>query len=324
MITINNLYKTFGDKVILNGINLEIKKGEIFGIAGRSGVGKSTLLRCINGLEKYDSGSLKVEGKEVSKLNDKDLRNFRKNVGMVFQSFSLINRATVYENIAFAMKIWGCSKTETDKRVKELLDVVGISEKIYENAKSLSGGQKQRVAIARALAMNPDILLCDEATSALDPKSTIDILNLLQYINKTFGITIIMVTHEMEVIKTLCDRMAIMANGVVEASGNVEEVFLNRPPALCNLLGEPHLDMNDNQIMLEIQKEDKNEDAFLLTKMVKDLSVDFVFVDSNKLSLKDKTLDSERIMINNSDKNQIEAYLTDKNVTFRFYGREVV
>ena len=217
--------KSFDNLQILKGVSLNIEKGEIFGIAGRSGVGKSTLLRCVNGLEQYNSGSIKVDGAEVGSLSPEELRLFRKNVGMVFQNFSLVTRASVYENIAFAMKIWNCDKNRIDRRVKELLEVVGIPEKINARARDLSGGQKQRVALARALAMNPSVLLCDEATSALDPKSTIDILSLLDEINKNFNITIVMVTHEMEVIKTLCDSMAVMANGNVEATGSVEQVF---------------------------------------------------------------------------------------------------
>lgn len=200
MIRIENVSKSFDNLQILKGVSLNIEKGEIFGIVGRSGVGKSTLLRCVNGLEQYNSGSIKVDGAEVGSLSPEELRLFRKNVGMVFQNFSLVTRASVYENIAFAMKIWNCDKNRIDRRVKELLEVVGIPEKINARARDLSGGQKQRVALARALAMNPSVLLCDEATSALDPKSTIDILSLLDEINKNFNITIVMVTHEMEVM----------------------------------------------------------------------------------------------------------------------------
>ena len=253
MIRIENVSKSFGELQILRDVNLHIKKGEIFGIAGRSGVGKSTLLRCINGLEKYNSGSLKVDGSEIKDLSAEEMRLFRKNIGMVFQNFSLITRASVYDNIAFAMKIWDCDRKEIDKRVKELLDVVGIPEKINARARDLSGGQKQRVALARALAMNPSVLLCDEATSALDPKSTKDILSLLEDINKRFNITIVMVTHEMEVIKNLCDSVAVMANGIVEASGSVEQVFLERPPALCSLLGETPMSIECDEVLFDIQ-----------------------------------------------------------------------
>ena len=263
MIRIENVSKSFDNLQILKGVSLNIEKGEIFGIAGRSGVGKSTLLRCVNGLEQYNSGSIKVDGAEVGSLSPEELRLFRKNVGMVFQNFSLVTRASVYENIAFAMKIWNCDKNRIDRKVKELLEVVGIPEKINARARDLSGGQKQRVALARALAMNPSVLLCDEATSALDPKSTIDILSLLDEINKNFNITIVMVTHEMEVIKTLCDSMAVMANGNVEATGSVEQVFLERPPALCDLLGEAPMKLRDKETLFDIQIDEERGDATL-------------------------------------------------------------
>ncbi len=290
MIRIENVSKSFGELQILRDVNLHIKKGEIFGIAGRSGVGKSTLLRCINGLEKYNSGSLKVDGSEIKDLSAEEMRLFRKNIGMVFQNFSLITRASVYDNIAFAMKIWDCDRKEIDKRVKELLDVVGIPEKINARARDLSGGQKQRVALARALAMNPSVLLCDEATSALDPKSTKDILSLLEDINKRFNITIVMVTHEMEVIKNLCDSVAVMANGIVEASGSVEQVFLERPPALCSLLGETPMSIECDEVLFDIQIDAMEGESLLLTRMARLLDVDFKLEDNQKLLLKDKTV----------------------------------
>ncbi len=314
MIQIENVSKSFGDLQILKGIKLHIEKGEIFGIAGRSGVGKSTLLRCINGLEKYDSGSLQVDGAEVGNLTSEELRLFRKNVGMVFQNFSLITRANVYENIAFAMKIWGCDRSTIDKRVKELLEVVGIPEKINARARDLSGGQKQRVALARALAMNPSVLLCDEATSALDPKSTMDILTLLKDINKRFNITIVMVTHEMEVIKTLCDRMAVMANGIVETSGTVEQVFLERPPALCDLLGESPMTLEANEVIFDIQIDTQEGESTLLTKMARELNIDFRLTENQTLSLKNKTVNTYRIVANKNDASRVALYLDERHI----------
>ena len=301
----------------MKGVSLNIEKGEIFGIAGRSGVGKSTLLRCVNGLEQYNSGSIKVDGAEVGSLSPEELRLFRKNVGMVFQNFSLVTRASVYENIAFAMKIWNCDKNRIDRRVKELLEVVGIPEKINARARDLSGGQKQRVALARALAMNPSVLLCDEATSALDPKSTIDILSLLDEINKNFNITIVMVTHEMEVIKTLCDSMAVMANGNVEATGSVEQVFLERPPALCDLLGEAPMKLRDEETLFDIQIDEEKGDATLLTSMARSLGVDFRFADNQKLSLKNKTVDTFRILADRVDAAAITKYLDMRSITYK-------
>lgn len=317
MICIENVSKSFDNLQILKGVSLNIEKGEIFGIVGRSGVGKSTLLRCVNGLEQYNSGSIKVDGAEVGSLSPEELRLFRKNVGMVFQNFSLVTRASVYENIAFAMKIWNCDKNRIDRRVKELLEVVGIPEKINARARDLSGGQKQRVALARALAMNPSVLLCDEATSALDPKSTIDILSLLDEINKNFNITIVMVTHEMEVIKTLCDSMAVMANGNVEATGSVEQVFLERPPALCDLLGEAPMKLRDEETLFDIQIDEEKGDATLLTSMARSLGVDFRFADNQKLSLKNKTVDTFRILADRVDAAAITKYLDMRSITYK-------
>ena len=313
MIRIENVSKSFGELQILRDVNLHIKKGEIFGIAGRSGVGKSTLLRCINGLEKYNSGSLKVDGSEIKDLSAEEMRLFRKNIGMVFQNFSLITRASVYDNIAFAMKIWDCDRKEIDKRVKELLDVVGIPEKINARARDLSGGQKQRVALARALAMNPSVLLCDEATSALDPKSTKDILSLLEDINKRFNITIVMVTHEMEVIKNLCDSVAVMANGIVEASGSVEQVFLERPPALCSLLGETPMSIECDEVLFDIQIDAMEGESLLLTRMARLLDVDFKLEDNQKLLLKDKTVSTFRIIAQKKDASLIRDFLDRKS-----------
>ena len=317
MIRIENVSKSFDNLQILKGVSLNIEKGEIFGIVGRSGVGKSTLLRCVNGLEQYNSGSIKVDGAEVGSLSPEELRLFRKDVGMVFQNFSLGTRASVYENIAFAMKIWNCDKNRIDRRVKELLEVVGIPEKINARARDLSGGQKQRVALARALAMNPSVLLCDEATSALDPKSTIDILSLLDEINKNFNITIVMVTHEMEVIKTLCDSMAVMANGNVEATGSVEQVFLERPPALCDLLGEAPMKLRDKETLFDIQIDEEKGDATLLTSMARSLGVDFRFADNQKLSLKNKTVDTFRILADRVDAAAITKYLDMRSITYK-------
>lgn len=317
MIRIENVSKSFDNLQILKGVSLNIEKGEIFGIVGRSGVGKSTLLRCVNGLEQYNSGSIKVDGAEVGSLSPEELRLFRKNVGMVFQNFSLVTRASVYENIAFAMKIWNCDKNRIDRRVKELLEVVGIPEKINARARDLSGGQKQRVALARALAMNPSVLLCDEATSALDPKSTIDILSLLDEINKNFNITIVMVTHEMEVIKTLCDSMTVMANGNVEATGSVEQVFLERPPALCDLLGEAPMKLRDEETLFDIQIDEEKGDATLLTSMARSLGVDFRFADNQKLSLKNKTVDTFRILADRVDAAAITKYLDMRSITYK-------
>ncbi|MDY4253392.1 ATP-binding cassette domain-containing protein, partial [Clostridium sp.] len=197
MIEIKNVNKYFGENQVLTDVSVDIEQGEIFGIIGHSGAGKSTLLRCINRLETFDTGSIVVDGNNVGNLNEKELRDLRKNLGMIFQHFSLLERKTVFENVALPMECFGFPKDEIKRRVEELLDLVGILDKKDDKPRNLSGGQKQRVAIARALTMSPSVLLCDEATSALDPKTTNSILSLLQEINEKLGITIVMVTHQM-------------------------------------------------------------------------------------------------------------------------------
>ena len=238
MIEINNLCKSFGSLEVLKDISLTVKTGEIYGLVGRSGAGKSTLLRCINGLEPYQSGSLKIDGTEVNELSKKQIREFRKGIGMIFQQFSLIERRTVYQNVALPMKCWRYDRSTIDSRVRELLELVDISDKIHARPSTLSGGQKQRVAIARALALDSHILLCDEATSALDPKTTQSVLRLLREINEKLGLTIIVVTHQMEVVREVCDTISILEDGKIAASGSVREVFLQQPQSLMTLLGK--------------------------------------------------------------------------------------
>lgn len=211
----------------LDNINLHIDSGEIFGIIGLSGAGKSTLLRCINRLERPTSGKVLIDGVDITKLEGSSLRKMRSKVGMIFQHFNLLMNSTVYENIAFPLKISGMPKHDMDKTVTGLLEVVELTDKKDAYPSQLSGGQKQRVGIARALANNPGILLCDEATSALDPATTESILNLLHDINKKFGITIVVVTHEMAVIKQLCDRVAVIENSVIVEQGRVIDLFSN-------------------------------------------------------------------------------------------------
>ena len=209
----------------LSGINLNINKGDIFGIIGMSGAGKSTLVRCINFLEKPTRGTVIIGDKDLSLLNEKNLRNARQEIGMIFQQFNLLMQRSVEDNICFPLEIRGTSKKEGRKRAEELLELVGLSDKRKSYPSQLSGGQKQRVAIARALATNPEILLCDEATSALDPTTTRSILALLKDINKKLGITIIIITHEMAVVEEICDCVAIIDNGRLAENGSVEEVF---------------------------------------------------------------------------------------------------
>lgn len=230
MVLIENLVKTYnqGQNEVnaLKGIDLHIDKGEIFGIIGLSGAGKSSLVRCLNLLETPTSGNIKIDDKDMIKLSKKELREARKKIGMVFQHFNLLSNSTIYENIAFPMRIDNKPKDYIDKRVKELLELVGLLDKKDMYPSMLSGGQKQRVGIARAIANNPSIVICDEATSALDPETTKSILSLLKDINKKLGITIIIITHEMDVIKHICNRVAILEEGKIAECGLVSDVFV--------------------------------------------------------------------------------------------------
>ncbi|MDX5629369.1 MULTISPECIES: ATP-binding cassette domain-containing protein [unclassified Brenneria] len=252
MIEIRNLYKSYQDKPVLCGINVTIADGDIYGLVGASGAGKSTLLRCVNGLESFERGTLLVNGTDISQLRGGELRKFRSGIGMIFQQFSLLERKTVYENILFPMKCFHYKKADADARVHELLQLVELTDKTHARPDQLSGGQKQRVAIARALAMNPDILLCDEATSALDPNITKSILALLKKINQELGITIIVVTHQMEVVKQICNNISILSKGELKASGSVQDIFLKRAAALDELLGIRAPDADDNKALIEI------------------------------------------------------------------------
>ena len=231
MIELVNVEKTYyskaGDIHALHKTNLSIKAGEIFGIIGLSGAGKSTLVRCINMLERPTGGKVFVDGAELTAMSDAQLRKARQSIGMIFQHFNLLTSRTVYQNIAFPLEIQGMSKTEIDKRVRPLLELVQLEERADYYPSQLSGGQKQRVGIARALASNPKVLLCDEATSALDPQTTKSILELLKDINKKLNLTIVLITHQMEVVKTICDRVAVIENGDIIEEGPMVDVFTN-------------------------------------------------------------------------------------------------
>ncbi len=231
MIELVNVEKTYyskaGDIYALKTTNLSINAGEIFGIIGLSGAGKSTLVRCINMLERPTAGQVFVDGAELTSMNDAQLRKTRQGIGMIFQHFNLLASRTVYDNIAFPLEIQGLSKAEIDKRVRPLLELVQLETRANYYPSQLSGGQKQRVGIARALASNPKVLLCDEATSALDPQTTKSILDLLKDINKKMQLTIVLITHQMEVVTEICDRVAVIDNGEIIEQGNMIDVFTN-------------------------------------------------------------------------------------------------
>lgn len=228
LIWLNNVYKTFyGENEVhaLDGVDLHIPAGKIFGIIGQSGAGKSTLIRCINGLEIPDQGEVIVGGVTLNRLESHKLRDMRKKIGMIFQHFNLLSSRSVSGNIAFPLEIAGYDKARIDARVAELLDLVGLADKATAYPSQLSGGQKQRVGIARALANEPQVLLCDEATSALDPETTKSILQLLGEINAKMGLTIVLITHEMQVIQEICDDVAVIADGKIKEQGRVIDIF---------------------------------------------------------------------------------------------------
>ncbi len=231
-IEVKHLSKTFEQKGItvhaLQDINLNIESGDIYGIIGMSGAGKSTLVRCLNYLERPTEGEVLIEGKDLGSLNEKELREQRSDIAMIFQHFNLLMQKSVLDNICFPLQIQGVKKKEARAKARELLKTVGLEEKEKAYPAQLSGGQKQRVAIARALAANPKILLCDEATSALDPQTTASILGLLKQINEQFGITIVIITHQMSVIREICNRVAIIERGALVEDGSVTDIF-NHP-----------------------------------------------------------------------------------------------
>ena len=231
MVTIHNVSKIFGkgkkEVAAVKNVSLTVKKGEIFAIIGYSGAGKSTLVRLINGLESTTSGTLTVDGFEISGKRDLELQKVRTNIGMIFQQFNLMNSRTVAQNVEFPLKVAGWSKGERTKRVQEMLEFVGLADRAKYYPSQLSGGQKQRVGIARALATKPSLLLADEATSALDPETTHEVLELLKEVNRELGITVIVITHEMDVVSSIADRVAVMEEGRVVETGSVYEVFSN-------------------------------------------------------------------------------------------------
>ena len=231
MIRLSNIKKTFqgpnGSVEAIKGVDIHVEPGEIFGIVGLSGAGKSTLVRCINMLEKPTSGQVIVDGKDLTAMSESELREVRKSIAMIFQHFNLLSSATVYDNVAFPLRLSNTPEDKIREKVLPLLELVGLADKSENYPAQLSGGQKQRVGIARALANDPKVLLCDEATSALDPQTTKAILSLIKDINKKMGLTVVVITHEMAVITDICDRVAVLSNGVVAECGQVLDVFTN-------------------------------------------------------------------------------------------------
>ena len=313
MIKIENLTKFYGGTQILYDVNLEVAKGEIFAIVGHSGAGKSTLLRCINGLESYQGGSLKVFNQEIKNLDEMQQRILRRDVGMIFQHFALMARKNVFENVATPLKFWGYKSDETEKRVRELLNLVGLESKAKSYPSELSGGQKQRVAIARALALNPKILLSDEATSALDPNTTNQILELLEKINKELDISVVIVTHEMEVVKSIAKRAILLEGGKIIGSGSIEELFLKPDEKMKEFLGEVEiLPSTGTNIRLFFPKEVAQNSV--ITHMARSLNIDFNIVWGKLEKLNDNVLGSLVINIDEKDKENVLNYIKQSGV----------
>lgn len=319
MIKIENVRKSFGDLEVLKGISLTINDGEIYGIIGRSGAGKSTLLRCINGLEAYDSGAITVNGDLVDSKDKNGIKNIRKEMGMIFQGFNLLERLDVYDNVALPMRFWGMKTNtpEAKEKIKRLISLVGLEDKMHARPRELSGGQKQRVAIARSLVLDPKFLLCDEATSALDPEITKEILDIIQKINKELGLTVVIVTHQMEVVKQVCERVAYLSNGTMLVEGRPEEVFVKPSlPEIKSFLKEDSTKLPDTGVNIQIffngQGSGANEPV--MSQMSRELGVDFNIIWGKLEDFRHNVYGSLVINIAEKDKDQILAYLIDKGV----------
>lgn len=321
-IVFSNVCKNFADLKALDNISLEIPSGSIFGIVGQSGAGKSTLLRTLNRLEEIDSGNIYVDGVDILNLKGKDLRNYRKKVAMIFQSFALLETRNVFDNIALPLKCNGYKKNQIKERVEELSKIVGLEDKLKNRPRELSGGQKQRVAIARALALEPDMILCDEATSALDPITTQSILDLLKKINKEMNITVVIVTHQMEVVKSVCDEIAIVKNGKLIERGKTAEIFLSSNSALKTLVTEDEI-IPENGINIKLYFSQDCAEQTLITNMARDLDIDFSIVWGKLEKFRDEVLGSLIVNVNDEHLEKVIKYLKEKNISFEVIRKEI-
>ncbi|MBQ3796990.1 MAG: methionine ABC transporter ATP-binding protein [Butyrivibrio sp.] len=319
MIQIQNVKKSFNNTEVLKDISMEIEKGEIFGIIGQSGAGKSTLLRCINGLEKYDQGSILVDGIKVDIKDKKNLRNLQKRMGMIFQGFNLLERLDVYANVALPMKFWGIptNTPEAKEKILNLIKLVGLEEKAHSKPRELSGGQKQRVAIARALVLDPDFLLCDEATSALDPEITKGILALLQKINREMGITIIVVTHQMEVVKQICQKVAFLSQGKVLAVGKPEQLFVwPKEREIRDFLREESDKLPTTGVNVKLFFFGEGNQRPIVTQMSQELHTDFNICWAKLEDFREDVYGSLVLNMNEKDLDRACAFLDSKGVTW--------
>ncbi len=321
-IEFKNVTKKFGDLIALNNVSLSIYEGEIFGIVGQSGAGKSTLLRTINRLEEIDEGEVLVDGKDVLKFDSKELKEFRKNCGMIFQHFSLMETKNVFQNIALPLECNHFKKDYIERRVYELAEIVGLTEKLKSKPRELSGGQKQRVAIARALALNPKILLCDEATSALDPITTKAILKLLKKINEELKITVVIVTHQMEVVKEACERIAIIKDGDVAQVGYTDEIFLSSNNALSSFIDEEEI-LPTSGVNIKIYFPKSCCVDSLITQMARSLDIDFSICWGKLERFRNDVLGTLIINVKVEYKELVLSYIKKLNVDCEVIEHEV-
>ena len=330
IIRLEHLGKQFetsnGTVTALEDINLEICSGEIFGIIGLSGAGKSTLVRCINYLEVPTAGKVIFEGKDLSTMKEAQIRKARQSMGMIFQQFNLLAQRNVLQNVCFPMEIAGVSRAEAKKRAEELLALVGLEDRMKAYPAQLSGGQKQRVAIARAMATNPRVLLCDEATSALDPNTTKSILQLLKKINREMGITVIMITHEMAVIESICDRVAIIADSRIAEMGKVSEIFsgpkseIGRQLILGDVAGQSIRFGTSRQIRIIFDGRESSEPV--ISNMVLACKVPVNIMHADTRDIEGKAMGQMLIQLpeDEADGARIRNYLKTANVTFEEVG----
>lgn len=325
MIELRELSKTFKsgkqEFTAVRNVNLTINDGEIFGIIGFSGAGKSTLVRCMNLLERPTTGQVLIDGVDLMALSNKQLREERKRIGMIFQQFNLLSQSTVAANVRYPLDIAGVSRAQASKRVQELLELVDLSNKADAYPAQLSGGQKQRVAIARALATDPKIILCDEATSALDPITTRSILDLLKRLNTELGVTVVVITHEMRVVEQICDRVAVMSEGEIKEEGTVSEVFLQPKSETAKRLIEPsHSEtagpLPPNTLRLAFTGEES--DAPVISDMTVTCNVMVNILAANTEVIGGKTLGQMLIQLpeDAGAQERIKQYLTERGIFF--------
>lgn len=327
IIQLKNISKTFvtdkGEFKALEDINLDISRGSIYGIIGMSGAGKSTLVRCINYLEVPTEGAVVIDGKELGSLTEKGLREERKSIGMIFQHFNLLQQKNVIDNVSFPLRINGVNKKDAHKRAAELLEIVGLADKANSYPVQLSGGQQQRVAIARALAGNPKILLCDEATSALDPQTTKSILELLKNINEKYGITIVIITHQMAVVREICSHVAVISKGHIVENGEVSEVFsrpkTNEARELIMLESGENTWYNessedDNCVRIVFTENSAYEPV--ISNMIKKFNCDVSIYQADTKKINGKTTGEMIIGLpkDNELSRQLKDYLTEKGI----------